>query len=179
MKRLTLDTATNLGLLIASLMMTVVLGQGLWSKYVATPPVPPTYQQGDTFPTIEAVNFAASDKTVVVFVASTCQYCTQSMPFYAELARSRAGLRTQLVAVGFEPESTITAYLAGHRVETDGIFSTMSRAYKFAATPTLLVLDSNGVVIQQWVGALNGRQSEVRALLGMPAGEQVAGLVSQ
>lgn len=179
MKRLTLDTATNLGLLVASLMMTIVLGQGLWAKYIATPPVPPTYQQGDTFPAVKAVNYAASEKTVVLFVASTCKYCTQSMPFYAELAKSRAGLRTQLVAVGFEPESTITQYLDGHRVPTDGVVSTMSRAYKFAATPTLLVLDSKGVVINQWVGALNGRQSEVRALLGMPAGDQVAGLVSQ
>ncbi|MFA5897559.1 MAG: thioredoxin fold domain-containing protein [Hyphomicrobium sp.] len=179
MRRLTLDTATNVGLLVASAMMTIVLGQRLWSQYLSSPTVPPTYQQGDTFPEVERVNYGASDKTVVLFVASTCKYCTQSMPFYEELARGRTLLRTQLLAVGFEPESTITSYLAGHRVQTDAVLSTLSRKFKFAATPTLVVLDSKGVVLNQWVGALNERQNEVRQLLGMPTGEHITGVVSQ
>lgn len=179
MRRLTLDKATNIGLLVASVMMTVVLGQRLWSQHLSSPPIPPTYQQGDTFPQVDSINYGASDKTVVLFVASTCKYCTQNMPFYEELARRRTLLRTQLLAVGFEPEPTITSYLASHRVQTDAVLSTLSRKFKFAATPTLVVLDSNGVVLNQWVGALNERQNEVRQVLGMPTGDVIAGVVSQ
>lgn len=41
----------------------------------------------------------------------------------------RTPLRTQLLAVGFEPEPTITSYLASHRVQTDAVLSTLSDAY--------------------------------------------------
>jgi thioredoxin-related protein len=168
MRRLTLDKATNLSLLVASAMLTVALGQRLWAQHFAAIPTPLTYDTGEQFPEIQNVRYEDNEKTVVLFIASTCRYCTESMPFYAQLTAKRRELRTKVVAFGFEPEPTLKEYLAKHGVEVDHIQSSMSRKYKFAATPTLVVLNSKGVVLNQWIGALGEREADARRVLNLP-----------
>lgn len=163
-----LDTATNVALIVVCVLISIVLGQRLWLQFVPPAVAPPVqYQAGDTFPAIEQVDYGRRANTVVLFVASTCKYCTQSMPFYATLAQHRSNQNYQIIAIGFETEEVIAAYFKAHDITPDAV-ATLKAGFKFAATPTVVVLDRQGKVVRGWIGALGSSESEVAALLNIP-----------
>jgi hypothetical protein len=101
--------------------------------------------------------------TLVMYVRSTCHFCTESMPFYEALSRERSKGQhwTWVVAAG-EPIDTARAYLSSHHVEPDDVISVPPTV----PTPTLVLVDRTGVIKKVWTGALDSSgQQEVRATL--------------
>ena len=153
-----LDVAANVCTIAVCIIVAFVLVNRLIadrSTPAASGP-PPLYAQGERMEALPGVNYAASSKTLVMFVRSTCVFCTESMPFYQRLAsesKRRQG-SFQLVAVGVETPDTIDTYLRAHDVIVDQVVSIQSGTTRLIATPVLLLIDSSRKVIQQWAGKL-------------------------
>ena len=165
--RARLEIAANIALIAAcALVIATVASRFIGQR--ATMPEP--YQVGDVVPAIGGFQYSASDRTVLLFVRSTCPYCTISMPFYQTLVDSGKATNERdyrVVAVSHEPEETVHAYFAKHNVAVDELLSIATGATAVTRTPTLLVVDAAGRVLGSWTGHLTSeREAEVRLAIG-------------
>jgi hypothetical protein len=88
------------------------------------------------FPGLKYSDVAA---TALVFVRSTCRFCSNSMPFYKRLV-DVADDAHRIVFVTDEPVSVIRSYLSNHDVEARAVISAPFPV-DVDSTPTILVID--------------------------------------
>lgn len=116
------------------------------------------YSVGDSFPDLPGVK--RSHVSAVLFLHSSCPFCTASMPFYRSLS---AYEELQFVAVGTEPPDSISAYLDSHGVTGMLVASIAPGQLRFTATPTLVLLNNDASVAGVWRGRLDShREAEVK-----------------
>ena len=141
------------------------------SRREKTPPPRPQYGLGDTAPKIPGIDYASSSLTLVVFLRTTCIYCTESLPFYAQVVkdRDREGVPIRIVGITKEAEEDLRTYLNKHSVKFDAIASITANPWaKLASTPTLILVDRLGEVRRMWVGKLaEDGQATLRRELGL------------
>lgn len=161
-----LDKLTNLAVIGMSVTITgAVIWTVLPDRSVAAPR-PNPYLVGEVTDFKDA-GFESSDRTLLLVVSSSCEACTKSLPFYrnaveavsAESARS--GARVRIVAAVLDPLETGIKYLNDHGVEPEATIRMPSAAWRrIRHTPTLLLVDRNGAVIDTWVGLLSPEQQK-------------------
>jgi hypothetical protein len=120
-------------------------------------------------PQIKGVAYHESPLTFVVAVSTTCRFCLESSDFYRRLAKTYSDGRTGRVVFLFpQNDSTVNAYLSkngladviaiGTNVLADQDFG----ALRLTATPTVLLVNSRGIIEEVLVGKLSpAREREV------------------
>ncbi len=98
------------------------------------------------------VDWNKNGQTLVIAVSSTCHFCTESGSFYQELAKVHDG--TQLLAVLPQPIDEGKRYLASLGVSVDDIRQASLASIAVRGTPTLMMVNSNGVIVNTWEGKL-------------------------
>lgn len=103
--------------------------------------------------------------TLLMVLASDCGFCQESMPFYRRLlARERD--RVQVVVAAPARDAGIGEYLESENVTPDAQIFVEAGILPVAGTPTLLVVDSDGLVTHAWVGLLDAdREADVLGVL--------------
>jgi hypothetical protein len=109
---------------------------------------------------------AATDKlgtaaTVVLIISKKCHFCTESMPFYSQLTALKPldGSDLAIVAgfpAGFETSQQTIDHFRQHGAVPDAAEPLDFAAIGPTATPTILLLDQSGAVMNVWVGKLTG-----------------------
>lgn len=128
------------------------------------------YMPGERMPDLPGVTFGAREEPLVLFASSTCPACSDSMPFYRDLARRIRALpsRPFFAVVGFEDERTLGNYLTAQQLRPDAFASVSSAAFKLRRTPTLLRVGPDGVVKNYWIGRVSeSRADEIFQTLGL------------
>lgn len=123
---------------------------------------------------LPGVDWGRSTKTLLLVLSTNCHFCTESAPFYQRLAQEKAKHGdTSLIAVMPQSVSEAQKYLSDHGISVDQIRQATSGAPYARATPTLIMVDRTGSVIESWVGKLPpDKEVEVlnRFLVERPAG---------
>jgi hypothetical protein len=115
------------------------------------------YAVGDRFPDIPGLP-SATGGTLVLWLRTTCRFCTESMPFYTELvALSR---RARIVAVGDEPAAVLRTYLEGNGVVVDAVLTVPVGTVRLAGTPTLVFVGPDKRVGAVWRGLVRSKGGE-------------------
>lgn len=127
---------------------------------------PEPFRTGEPAEALPGVTYQSTrgQRTLVMYVSSACHFCAASMPFYEKLHESAVTQgTTRLVAVSDEPASALSAYLRQHNVDVDKVVSYGGRA---KPTPTLVLVDSSGVIRSVWVGqqTADGEQAILKAI---------------
>jgi len=115
------------------------------------------------------VNWRESNINVVLFLNSHCRYCTDSSPFYRQLAalEREAHGRFSIIAASVEEVSATKEYLARNKIRIDRTIKVPGSIPGVAGTPTLLLVDSEGVIHKSFFGRLTADgEARVRALIG-------------
>jgi hypothetical protein len=167
-----LDTAANVATIllccIGAAMLFMRLQEARTAPMSQTPPAP--YKTGEAIAgAVGAVDFTKATGTVVLFLRSTCHYCTESMPFYRRLveAAHAKGSKVKLAAVSFEAVSVTRKYLEQHQVGIDDVHTLSTGSTRLNGTPTLLLLDRRGIVQMTMIGKLPpDREDAVLAKIG-------------
>lgn len=118
---------------------------------------------------IEGIDWAKSERTLLIAVRRGCDYCSRSGRFYRRLLDGLRG-RADIRAATIYPDEAAQgeAYL-----REIGLAPVESRREALAPlgigfVPTLALVDKNGVVGKVWVGELSPKkESEVMAALGL------------
>ncbi len=122
----------------------------------------PKFDVGDAVPAIAGLPYEAADRTVVLFVRSTCHYCTESAPCYRELVKGGA----KLVAISLEPKTSLDDYLRAQGLAIESATVDRTAWPKLSGTPTMIVVDRTGHVVASWLGMLPAaEQQRARSLL--------------
>lgn len=142
---------------IAVLLVALVLSALLVRKYFFQPPRNPDYLIATNATlSINEINWADSEQTVLVALAKECKYCSESAEFYRRLAAGIASQsNTRLMAVFSEKESEGEAYLKQLEIPIRELRYVSLPSLGIRSVPTLAVLDRNGVVTDMWIGKLS------------------------
>jgi thiol-disulfide isomerase/thioredoxin len=113
---------------------------------------------------LPGVDWAESKKTLVLAVSSTCHFCTESAPFYQRLVKE-GGVR--LIAVVPQDAAEGRAYLDRLNVPIGDVRQMPLGAIGVEGTPTLMLVDDKGVILNSWVGKLpTSTEDEVLSKIG-------------
>jgi len=114
------------------------------------------------------VDWAQNGKTLLLVLQKGCRYCKQSAPFYQRLVKETATNRTiRLVAVLPQDVADGTQYLRDLDVPIDEVRQAALETLKVQGTPTLILVNSKGEVVESWAGKLpSDKETEVLNRLG-------------
>jgi len=160
-----LEMGANASIMLVAILFSVVLlksysGQPTPKKDQPSPP-PVTQkllQKGDVL-TIPKVNWQ-NGQTLLLALSTSCHFCTDSAPFYQRLSKDHGDAR--LVAVFPQEQDQGENYLTRLGVKVDDVEQASFMDLGISGTPTLILVDSTGKVVNKWEGALPpNRESEV------------------
>jgi len=114
---------------------------------------------------LQGVDWAKNGRTLVFALSSGCHFCSESGPFFQEIAKQpRDGVK--LVAVLPQPVTEGHQYLDKLGVQVDDVRQASLNSIGVRGTPTLLLIDHTGTVVDVWEGKLPPeREEEVLAVL--------------
>lgn len=155
----TLDTIANIAIILVCLIAAFILIYNNFFKnnqQQAGGPRPPEVKVGEQFDSLRQVVPAGAEKALVVALSPTCHFCTESMPFYKKLIdqRNQKGSNVKIVtavpaeAAKAEEQKTMTT----SGVNPDALVALDFSNIKVPGTPTILLVDNQGKVLDVWVG---------------------------
>jgi len=163
MSRITkkIEVATNIAIIVTA----VVIVASFVRNHQAKNYEPKTIAAGEKLG-LPAVNWRASNKSVVLALSTNCHFCNESADFYKKLVNECKRRGVQTVAVLPQPVSESTTHLQSLGISVDQVTQAVLPQIHVNGTPTLLLVDSSGTVNQVWVGKLPSmRENEVFAKL--------------
>ena len=112
---------------------------------------------------------APSNGTLVMALSTTCTFCRQSVSFYQQLVAASHPEKTHIVAIFGEPAERVRAYLTSeHLTDLADVRQADFASLGLSATPTLILVDRNGVVKQVWTGLQpHEGQDDIRRAIGV------------
>ena len=142
---------------IAVLLVALVLSALLVRKFFLQPTQNPEYMVATNATlVIDGINWADSERTVLVALAKECKYCSESAEFYRRLAAGLASRNnTRLMAVFPEKELEAEAYLKQLEVPIRELRYVSLPSLGIRSVPTLAILNRHGVVTDMWIGKLS------------------------
>ena len=97
---------------------------------------------------IPSLSWSAPNTYVVLAVSSQCRFCVESVPFYKTLSDWKQKNHSDLKLVVVSPEATGTTeeFLRSNRIIADTVVSYPLQSLGVSGTPTLMIVDSKGVL---------------------------------
>ncbi len=154
--RSTLDMVANVAIIIVCAIAAFILIRNNFFNKPQAGQRPPEAVVGEKLDALRKVVPAGTDRALVVAVAPTCHFCTESMPFYKRLLeeRDQKGSKTKVIAAVPREEARAeeqrTMDSAG--VKPDAMVVVDFQNIKVPGTPTILLVDNEGKVLDVWVG---------------------------
>jgi hypothetical protein len=112
---------------------------------------------GTRLPMPASVAFDHSRLTVLVVLASDCEYCEASLSLYQRIGAMRRAGRIQVVGVGPETSEELRDYLKRSAVDVDAVVQ-LDPTIPAKGTPTIMLVDRQGIVRRSWLGCLSPTQ---------------------
>jgi hypothetical protein len=101
-------------------------------------------------------------ETVVLYLSTTCHFCRESQSFYQGLLAKRTAKDFKVVAVFPEKVDEAQHYLSVSDLGVDRVVSKSLDVAGIYGTPTLMIVGSDGIVLDSWRGKLTpDRENEV------------------
>ena len=168
-KKSPLDTAANIAIILVCAIAAVVLIRNQF--FQPRPPAPPPQVvKGEQFAALKQAVPAGSNRALVVAVSPPCHFCNDSLPFYKHLVdeRNQKGSAVKFVAAvpTEEAKAPESEKFVNAGVTPDNVVHIDFSSIKVPGTPTLLLVDNNGKVLNVWIGKLDeGGEKEVLKVL--------------
>lgn len=153
-----LETIANLAIIVVAIVLLGVMIQRYWGTSEDLPK--DEIKVGTTFG-LTGVNWAENKQTLVLVLQENCRFCNESSPFYKKLVeKNQTSKTTKLVAVFSSPIEKAKAHLKEQGVEIAVVRQANSGMLGINGTPTLVLVDEQGKVVDSWVGKLLPAEEE-------------------
>lgn len=160
------ELIANIGVILAALLFVSSVGWvGL--RYSSRSEKPHSSIETGTKITLPDQDWSTSPQTLVLVLSADCQYCTASAPFYRRLvSKGLVAHSTRFLAVFPQAVKESREYLAGLGVKIDELQQAPPASVGAKGTPTLILVNASGTVVQSWDGLLPpNAETEVLAYL--------------
>ena len=145
---------------IAIILVAIIIGVVFVKNYLlSSPPAPESRDYripAGTKLSLPEVDWAHNGETLLLVLQKGCHFCAESAPFYQRLARDAAAAQSRIRLVAVLPQETSEAkqYLSSLNVPIDEVKQSALDALGVQGTPTLILVNEKGEVMQSWVGKL-------------------------
>ena len=147
-----IETLANVSIIVVSLLLgTILVKRYVLSPASASQPTPPKAGSRVNLPDVD---WRSKRQTVLVVLKPGCHFCSASAPFYSRLSEEAARKEIQLVAVLQEPVGVSQAYLSEQKIPIAAVRQADLSALNVRGTPTVLLVDRNGLLVRAWTGKL-------------------------
>ena len=156
---------------VVILLAVVIASVYLRDRFSAHSPAPNEVNAGDRLPRLDGWDWSAHDRSLVLVLKKGCHFCEDSAPFYQRLAAQHQEARSNTAIVAVFPDA---AEAASEVVKSEGLgIHTLPgvplEALKVSGTPSLLLVDQSGTVLNAWMGMLSPKQElEVMGAIACP-----------
>lgn len=99
---------------------------------------------------------------MILALQAGCHYCTESVPFYKRLIEIAKDKNIKLVAVFPSAIEQSTNYLEELGVNNMEIKQSTLGSLQVRVTPTLILTNEKGEVMNSWIGKLSSEKEDVR-----------------
>jgi thioredoxin-related protein len=126
---------------------------------------------GDKLPHLDGWDWSAHDRTLVLVLRKGCHFCEDSAPFYQRLAakRHKERSKTAIVAVFPDARDSINDVVQLEEMGVRALPGVPLESLKVSGTPSLLLVDGSGTVLNAWIGMLSPKQElEVLTAVACP-----------
>lgn len=162
-----IEIASNVAIIIVALLFAgVLVNRYFFSSSLKSSVAESEEVKNGTKLPLSDVDWSKSDKNLVLVISTTCHFCTESTPFYQKLAQTNAEYKSaRLIAVMPQAVDEARRYLSEHKISVNEVRQTSLNTINVRGTPTLILVDKTGAVVQSWIGKLPPeKESEVIAL---------------
>lgn len=159
---------------VVVILLAVVIGTVFLRDRFATPaPQPSEVKAGDKLVGLDGWNWGAHDRTLLLVLRKGCHFCEDSAPFYQRLVakQQQDAPNTAIVAVFPDTADAVKEVVQSEGLAVHALAGVPLERLKVSGTPTLLLVDRNGTVLNAWMGMLSPRQElEVMRAMACPSG---------
>jgi len=115
---------------------------------------------GDKLTNLDGWDWGGHDQTLLLGLRKGCHFCEDSAPFYQRLTsqRQQEGSNSTIVAVFPDTADTVKEVVQSEGLRVHTLAGVPLERLKISATPTLLLVDRGGTVLNAWIGMLSPRQ---------------------
>ena len=128
-------------------------------------------RKGSAFPQIAGTDYKQTPRTLILALNVDCRYCTRSVPFYNSLAEAQQENRGQfnIVAAFINNDAALVrSYAEEKQLSVQTIAGVDLDKLGIHMTPTIVLVDNRGNVLDSWRGALQpDGEREVFNALGL------------
>lgn len=165
-----LDVTTNVVVVVFALVAIGVLVKSNFAPQGVKTSV--VVKTGSIFPEIPGVDYKQAARTLILALNVDCRYCTRSVPFYNSLTEARQENTGQInIVAAFinKDERLVKSYVEEKQLSVQTIAGVDLDKLGVNTTPTLILVDSAGKVLDSWRGELqHDGEREVFNSLGLP-----------
>jgi hypothetical protein len=150
-----LDVTTNVVVVLFGVVAIGVLAKNYFAPQSAKPNVELT--KGSVLPAIAGVDYKQTSRTLILALNVDCRYCTRSVPFYNSLAEARQENADQVNIVGAfinKDAALVKSYVEEKQLSVHAIAGVDLDKLGVHMTPTLILVDNTGKVLDSWRGEL-------------------------
>jgi hypothetical protein len=163
-----LDLTTNI---VVVLFAVVAIGVLVKNYFAPHSPNTTVVKKGSVFPQIDGVDYKKAPRTLILALNVDCRYCTRSVPFYNSLAEARHENPGQfnIVAAFINNDAVLVrSYAEEKQLSVQTIAGVDLDKLGVHLTPTIILVDNAGKVLDSWRGALQpDGEREVFSTLGL------------
>ena len=154
-----LEATANVSVIVVALIIVYRMLMG----NVGLPLIPRSVVPGDRLARVSGMDWSRHKRTLVLALNSGCHYCDESASFYRTLVREQKGRGPTsdglaIIAVFPNDADAVQRFLRNDQLALQSIASVPLAAWGVVATPTILLVDSNGRVDRSWLGVLTPQQ---------------------
>ena len=164
-----LEVAANIAIIITALLLSAVL-----AKHYLVHGSEQTFKEGITDSSeqnitgkkvaLRDVDWKNNKRTLLLALSTACHFCTDSSPFYVRLTKEAR--HAHLIAVFPQSTEDGKQYLNRLGVGIEDVHQSTLGSLGVQGTPTLILVDDKGVVLNSWVGKLPAdKEAEVLSQL--------------
>jgi hypothetical protein len=165
-----LERATNIAVILVA---AVVLGTFGWNYFNGRrigSQLKPGLRKEAILPSLPGLNYGDSSGTLLIAMNTDCDFCKASVPFYNQLADVQRNDATGIRAVAVFPNSSdqVHQFVGQHMLRLQTIAHTNLDDLKVSGTPTLILVDRQGRIVDFWLGKLSPEEQEAvkRTIIG-------------
>jgi hypothetical protein len=151
-----LEVLTNLAIIVAAVLLSVVLIKNYLLPYFSKDGPRDFRVPAGAKVSLPGVDWSNNNQTLLLVLQKGCHFCTESAPFYQRLVRETAGRgNVHLIAVLPQETDEGKKYLDDLGVAIGEVKQAQLDSIGVYGTPTLILVNNQGVVITSWVGKLS------------------------
>ncbi len=145
---------------VTIIVVALAVGSVVLTRYAASYRAPRSVAAGDHLDKFPGLDWSQHQRTLLLALNTGCHFCQDSVPFYQRLAQAQRSnsYTLEIVAVFPNEGDTVHQFTAHENLMMRSVPGVPLEKLRVNATPTIILVNSEGRVERSWVGVLTSRQ---------------------